>query len=98
MKNFLCATLVLLGFGAGPVWSNDDQPISDTWITTKVKATLATEGDTSARDIGVTTKDGVVVLSANVRSKAEADLAEREAKMIDGVKEVRNQIEVRERS
>ena len=95
MKSVLCAAVVLLALGAGPAWSNDDQPISDAWITTKVKAALATESDTSAVDIGVTTKDGVVVLSGTTRSEAEADLAEREAKMIDGVKEVRNQIEVR---
>ena len=96
MKNVLCASLAFIAFGAGQAWSNDDQPVNDAWITTKVKAALATQSDTSASDIGVTTKDGVVVLSGNVRSEEEADRAEGEAKLISGVKEVRNKIKVRE--
>ena len=73
----------------------DDKPVSDSWITTKVKAELAKDSDTQASKIHVTTKDGVVMLSGTAASKEEADKAERDAKTIDGVKEVRNKIDVK---
>jgi osmotically-inducible protein OsmY len=73
----------------------DDQPFSDSMITTKVKAELANDSSTSASKIHVTTKDGVVMLSGTAASKTEADKAERDAKMVDGVKEVRNKIDVK---
>jgi hyperosmotically inducible protein len=42
---------------------DSEQPVTDTWITTKVKSTLlATEG-VAGSDINVTTVDGVVTLA-----------------------------------
>ena len=73
----------------------DDKPVSDSWITTKVKAELMKDTTTQASKIHVTTKDGVVMLSGTASSKEEADKAEHDAKMIDGVKEVRNKIDVK---
>src|ERR1700743_421528 len=40
-----------------------EQPGTDTWITTKVKAELMTTKGISSNDISVTTKNGVVTLS-----------------------------------
>lgn len=65
-----------------------DQPGSDTWITTKVKADLLTTKDVSGLDLKVETVNGVVSLSGDVASKAEADRAISVAQGIEGVTRV----------
>lgn len=67
--------------------SDSAQPVSDTWITTKVKTELMASSDVSGTDITVETVNGVVKLSGNV-NKAQADKASSIAKNIDGVKKV----------
>ena len=69
--------------------------VSDTWITTKVKSDLAVEKDVDATDIGVHTYDGVVTLSGDVDSQAEADKAIHVARDIKGVKSVVNKMNVK---
>lgn len=64
------------------------QPVSDTWITTKVKAELLAADGVAGTDINVETVNGVVKLSGHVGSKAEADKAIKIAGMVDGVKKV----------
>jgi hyperosmotically inducible periplasmic protein len=71
-----------------------DQPAKDSFITTKVKAELAKDKGTKARDIHVTTKDGVVMLDGTVASEAEKKLAENDAKKIKGVVGVHNGLTV----
>ena len=68
--------------------------VHDAEITTKVKAELAKDKGTSARDIHVTTKDGVVMLDGTVASQAEKELAEHDAKRIKGVLAVHNGLTV----
>jgi hyperosmotically inducible protein len=65
-----------------------DQPGSDTWITTKVKADLLTTKDVSGLELKVETVNGVVSLSGDVASKAEADRAISVAQGIEGVTRV----------
>lgn len=74
--------------------AGNDHPVKDSYITTKVKAELTNDSSTKAKDIKVTTKDGVVVLSGTVRSAAEKEKAEQDARGIKGVTEVRNQLTV----
>lgn len=62
--------------------------ISDGWITTKVKSSLAMTKNVDAFDINVDTKDGAVSLSGTVSSSAERALAEQVARNIRGVKSV----------
>jgi len=69
--------------------------MSDTAITAKVKAGLAAEPDLSALAIKVETDKGVVMLSGFVESKAEADRAEKLAKGVDGVNNVKSTIKVK---
>lgn len=69
--------------------------VSDTAITTKVKAGLFKEPELKALDIKVETERGVVMLSGFVESKAEADRAVRLAKEVEGVKEVKSAIKVK---
>ena len=71
-----------------------DQPVKDSFITTKVKAELAKDKGTKAHDIHVTTKDGVVMLDGTVASQAEKELAEKDAKKVKGVISVHNGLTV----
>jgi hyperosmotically inducible protein len=68
--------------------------VSDAWITTKTKLALMTSKDVSATAINVDTVDGVVTLHGKVTSTDEKARAESEAKKIDGVREVRNLLQV----
>ncbi|RPE77134.1 BON domain-containing protein [Vulcaniibacterium tengchongense] len=65
-----------------------NQPINDTWITTKVKAELMAADDVDGTDIDVDTVNGTVTLSGSVKDKAEADRAKAIAKQVRGVKSV----------
>jgi hyperosmotically inducible periplasmic protein len=71
-----------------------DQPVKDSYITTKVKAELAKDRGTSATHIHVTTKNGVVMLDGTVTSTAEKELAEKDAKKVKGVMGVHNGLNV----
>lgn len=68
--------------------SESNQPVSDTWITTKVKSDLLATDNVSGTDISVETKNGVVWLSGAVKTQAEHDKAVSVAKGIEGVKKV----------
>ena len=64
------------------------QPVSDSWITTKVKADLLVTEETKGLDINVTTTNGVVTLSGKLDSQAQVDKAVAVARSIKGVKSV----------
>lgn len=86
-----------LALGIGNVLADDmhsNQPVKDSYITTKVKAELAKDKGTSATHIHVTTKDGVVMLDGTVDSTAEKELAEKDAKKVKGVMGVHNGLTV----
>jgi hyperosmotically inducible periplasmic protein len=65
-----------------------EQPVTDTWITTKVKGELATTEGIKSGDISVTTKNGLVTLSGVVDSKAQTQKAVAVAKAVKGVMDV----------
>lgn len=61
------------------------QSMSDTWITTKVKSSLAYSSNVEGSAISVTTTNGVVELSGKVSSATERALAVELAENIRGV-------------
>ena len=65
-----------------------EQPISDTWITTKVKADLATTEGVQSTEISVETTNGVVTLIGVLESSTAVEKAIAVAKGIKGVKSV----------
>ena len=67
---------------------DSEQPVTDTWITTKVKADLATTEGVSSTDISVDTVNGVVTLIGVLDSKTGVDKAIAVAKGIKGVVDV----------
>jgi osmotically-inducible protein OsmY len=67
---------------------------SDAWITTKVKISLATTKGVSATDVNVDTVDHQVTLHGIVNSPSEKAMAEQTARSVEGVKTVRNLLQV----
>jgi hyperosmotically inducible protein len=68
--------------------------VSDAWITTKAKISLLTTQGLTATDVSVDTLDGRVSLYGKVPTAADKEKAEAAAKQIDGVKSVRNLLQV----
>lgn len=99
IRTVLTASLLLgLLVGAGQALAVDpptkasttesQEPVTDTWITTKVKSDLLASKNVSGTDIKVETSNGLVSLSGTVKSQAEHDRAIAKAKAIKGVKSV----------
>lgn len=69
--------------------------MSDTMITTKVKAEMAADPVVKAMDVHVETQNGVVMLSGFVPTKAEADQAVKIARNVKDVKDVKSSIQIK---
>jgi osmotically-inducible protein OsmY len=69
--------------------------VDDAGITTKVKAQLLDNKDVSGTSISVETLKGTVLLSGFAKNMTEKNTAERIARNVKGVKEVKNEITVR---
>jgi hyperosmotically inducible periplasmic protein len=66
----------------------------DTWITMKTKIALMTADNVSAADLNVDTVKGVVTLHGKVATEAEKAKAEQVTAKIDGVKSVKNLLQI----
>lgn len=69
--------------------------IDDSAITAQVKAALVADKNTQAQQINVATREGVVQLSGFVNDTKEKTTAESVARDISGVRDVRNELEVK---
>ena len=69
--------------------------IDDTWITTKVKASLVEDPVAKARDVSVETFKGTVQLSGFVDSQEAMDQAVIIASSIEGVRAVNNDMRIK---
>lgn len=67
----------------------------DTATTSEIKAKLLADDMVPSRNVKVTTTDGVVQLSGTVESQAQSDRAESVAKAVDGVKSVKNDLQIK---
>ena len=70
------------------------QVIEDAAITAKVKAALLAEKNVRSREVDVETFQGKVVLKGRVPDRAQADLALKVARSVEGVKAVESRIAV----
>ncbi|MCA8095127.1 BON domain-containing protein [Burkholderia anthina] len=68
--------------------AESNQPVTDTWITTKVKSELATTDGVKSTDISVKTVDGVVTLTGVLPTKIAVKKAVAVTRAIKGVKHV----------
>lgn len=95
----LCAALVVgATLFAAPATAADMAKekalINDSWLTAKTKIALAADARVKGRQIDVETTKGVVMLRGKVDSDAAKHAAEDIAKKLDGVKSVKNDLEV----
>ncbi len=74
--------------GKTTAYEESAQPVTDSWITTKVKADLLADTATKGLDINVSTTNGVVTLSGRLDNRAQIDKAVAIARGIKGVSAV----------
>jgi hyperosmotically inducible protein len=67
---------------------SSNQPVSDSWITTKVKTELASTGGVKSTDVSVTTVNGVVTLTGVLASDLAVQKAVAATQSVRGVKKV----------
>lgn len=93
-SSFLRMTLGLMVaaacFGVAPALSAPPDP----WITTKIKMALLADATAPGLPVNVDTNDGIVTLHGKVETAAQREAAVRVARSIDGVREVRNLLQV----
>jgi len=97
---FVAAAVAVAGIGSTGCAVTDrqstvGQAIDDTAITTRVKARMAQDPNVSAMRLDVDTLNGVVQLSGFATSQAEKQRAEMLARDVRNVREVRNNIVVK---
>jgi hyperosmotically inducible protein len=87
------AAALLLGLclSGGPAFAADTP---DTFITMKTKIALMTTDHVSAADLNVDTVNGVVTIHGKVATESEKAKAEQVAAKIDGVKSVKNLLQI----
>jgi osmotically-inducible protein OsmY len=66
----------------------------DAWITLKTKIALMTTDNVSPADLNIDTVNGVVTIHGKVATEAEKEKAEQVAAKIDGVKSVKNLLQI----
>jgi len=84
-----------LGCAGTATQESTGEYVTDSWITTKVKASLAEDRTVKATEVNVETFKGVVQLSGFVGSSAEMYQAVRIANGIKGVTSVKNDIRIK---
>jgi hyperosmotically inducible protein len=87
----LVASPLLIGLAAGWAYAAD---APDAWLTMKTQIALMTTEGVSTWDLNVDTVQGVVTLHGKVPTEGEKVKAEATARKIDGVKDVKNLLQV----
>ncbi len=67
---------------------SSNQPVTDSWITTKVKTELASTDGVKSTDVSVTTINGVVTLTGVLTHDIAVQKAVAAARSVKGVKQV----------
>jgi hyperosmotically inducible periplasmic protein len=91
----LMAATVVVGCSSTPTQQSAGQAVDDGVVTAKVKAALVADPVTKAHQINVETFKGTVQLSGFVDSAEARSRAEQLAREMDGVKAVKNSLQVR---
>jgi BON domain len=84
-----------LGCAGSATQESTGEYVTDSWITTKVKAALVEDSQVKATEVNVETFKGVVQLSGFVSSNAAMYQAIRVASGIKGVTSVRNDMRIK---
>ena len=95
MRTRILKSLALSGvLVSGVTFAAPAYAAADGWITTKAKLQLLTSDGVSGTHINVDTNDGAVVLHGKVETEMEKHRAEALTRNIDGVKSVKNLLQV----
>ncbi len=94
---FLVAIVLVSALGcAGTVTrESTGEYVTDSWITTKVKAALIEDPQVKATEVNVETFKGAVQLSGFVSSQTAINKAAELARGVKGVKSVKNDMRVK---
>jgi hyperosmotically inducible periplasmic protein len=96
--SLLSCLVLLVATAPAAAAENDRSPAAkdrpDAWVAAKARVVLWTDNDVEGSDIDVDVKDGVVTLSGSAGTKAAKAEAERRIKALDGVKQVRNLVQI----
>jgi len=92
-KATLLAVIVTMPLVAG-CGKTIGESIDDTTITTRVKTSMLNDPGVGGTNIDVDTYKGVVTLSGRVKNQAEHDQAMALARMVDGVTEVKDALQI----
>jgi osmotically-inducible protein OsmY len=94
---FLLICLAVAQVSGAPTRTQEEagEYVSDTVITTKVKAAILAEPDLKSAEINVETFKGVVQLSGFVSSDAHAQKAIEVTRKVKGVKSVKNDMRIK---
>jgi osmotically-inducible protein OsmY len=87
--------LTTLGCASTRTHEGTGQYVDDTVITTKVKSAILGEPGLKVSEINVETFKGVVQLSGFVSTRHDIDSAIRLARNVDGVKSVKNDMQLK---
>jgi hyperosmotically inducible periplasmic protein len=71
------------------------ETVADGWLTTKIQSKYFVDDEVRARNIDVSTDNGIVTLTGTVANAEERRQAVALARNTDGVKEVKDQLEIR---
>jgi len=74
--------------------AEEKTPMTDTWLTAKTKIALFADARVKGSEITVETTQGAMMIRGKVDSEAAKTAAEGIAKGIDGVKSVKNELQV----
>jgi len=90
VKSLKWLGFVLAVLAAGTAWAG----APDAWVSTKAKIALLTADDVSVTAVNVDTVNGNVTLHGKVKSEGEKQRAEVAVRKVDGVKSVKNLLQV----
>ena len=95
----LCTALVIGGAlitgSANALGKADEKtPINDSWLTSKAKIALFADARVKGSEINVETTQGMMMIRGKVDSDAAKQAAEDITKKLDGVKSVKNELQV----
>lgn len=79
---------VVAGVAGGNQANESTQPVTDSWITTKVKAELLATDGVKSGDVSVDTRDGIVTLTGVLADDIAVKKAIAAAESVKGVKRV----------
>lgn len=74
------------------------QYLDDRTIQARLKTALAENDMTEARNIDIEVNDGIVSLGGHLDTQKQIDAAEKVARQVEGVRDVRNNLAVRQKS